>query len=305
MLKFENAIKSEATKKYYNYYLGKFVSWAKLKNPSDLLIFEPQTFKDASGRTVYDLESWSDSVVAVEVEADPTKHVEQVVTNYGKNREKNYSVWFAVFSEAHKQFIIDELAARNITLQDYSIFVLDESEIIKSYENYHSTTHVSELEAEVLSMFGKGPGTDRMLGQVNVSSEAALEVLRSLEKKDLVSVSQVDVAKKTTDHARGRQYTSHRKVQVVEITNKGKMALDGQSGPATADKEDDQLQKPPQADTTADGKIDYAYDRFSTQLLKKIYNELQSEREKEKVRQVLSSRSAAVSEKNRKETDAA
>jgi len=37
LLKFENAIKSAATRKLYNHYMKKFLEWAKIKDADGLL----------------------------------------------------------------------------------------------------------------------------------------------------------------------------------------------------------------------------------------------------------------------------
>jgi hypothetical protein len=71
----------------------------------DILVFAPDTYHDEKDRLRYDLENWSDEIVAVEVEVDPTKHSSQVVTNYTKNFEKGFDVWFVVFSENHRDYI--------------------------------------------------------------------------------------------------------------------------------------------------------------------------------------------------------
>ncbi len=127
----------------------------------DILVFAPDTYRDEKDRLRYDLENWSDEIIAVEVEVDPTKHARQVVTNYTKNFEKGFSVWFAVFSEKHRDYIKKVLGEAGIDETLYDIMILDQEQILKSHESAedkgHSSTHLSETESYVLALLGESP----------------------------------------------------------------------------------------------------------------------------------------------------
>ncbi len=87
----------------------------------DLLIFEPQLLQGSCRKISYDPLCWSEKVVAVEVEKDPTKHKLQVIENFRKNFELGYNVWFVVFSQKHKQYIMDTMTKNGIDGQLYKI----------------------------------------------------------------------------------------------------------------------------------------------------------------------------------------
>ena len=57
-----------------------------------------------------DPDAWSDSVLAVEVEASPSKHRGQVVANYEKAASAGMSAWFVAFSERDASVVDDALA---------------------------------------------------------------------------------------------------------------------------------------------------------------------------------------------------
>ncbi len=158
----------------------------------DVLIFEPATYNDGkSNRLRFDLEKWSDEIFAIEVEVDPTRHPKQVITNYTKNFEKGFDVWFIVFSEKHKCFIQKTLNRAGIEEKSYQIILFNKEQIIESYKTVGETTTtnnpistINEMELKVLSQLQQHASiitSERTYGQIHVSTYAALQALQNLE----------------------------------------------------------------------------------------------------------------------------
>ena len=78
----------------------------------DLLVVEPAVTKGEGGYPVYDPFAWNTRRrLAVEVETDPTKHMDQAVRNYAKNAELGCDVWFVCFEERHREALEDAIRA--------------------------------------------------------------------------------------------------------------------------------------------------------------------------------------------------
>ena len=93
---------------------------------ADLIIYEfkPSSLKKPSQRrNKMDPLLWSEDIIAVEVETDPTKHKDQVVVNYEKNAQLKMQVWFVVFSQKHKDYIDKLMREKRIT--QYKIIIVD------------------------------------------------------------------------------------------------------------------------------------------------------------------------------------
>lgn len=76
----------------------------------DLIIMEPRHKTDSRGRVTYDGNAWNDNtVVALEVETSPSKHISQISRNYSKNVDAGYMVWFVAFDARDARRIRDAL----------------------------------------------------------------------------------------------------------------------------------------------------------------------------------------------------
>ena len=85
----------------------------------DLLIAEPEYAHDRPSPSRWN----SDTAVALEVETDPAKHLDQVYINWKKNDAMNLRVWFVAFSQKHRMKIIEALASSGVSDSKYSIDV--------------------------------------------------------------------------------------------------------------------------------------------------------------------------------------
>ncbi|MEM3065152.1 MAG: DUF87 domain-containing protein [Candidatus Nitrosotenuis sp.] len=256
----------------------------------DILVFTPDTYRDEKDRLRYDLENWSDEIVAVEVEVDPTKHADQVVTNYTKNFEKGFDVWFIVFSEKHRDFVNKVLGEAGIDEKLYQIMILNKEQTLKSYETLEkddSSTHLTEIESQVLALLGDSPSTAQSVSsQMPISTDTVLQAMKGLEQKSLADSAYSEIKTKKMDLKHNATITRAQKKKYYELTTQGKEILDDndtnpKSSPASETNSDDYL--PEQSD---DVLLEYLKDP--------------SYEEKEKVILILENRGYRVSIKNNK-----
>ena len=220
----------------------------------DILVFTPDTYRDEKDRLRYDLENWSDEIIAVEVEVDPTKHADQVVTNYTKNFEKGFDVWFVVFSDKHRDFINKVLSEAGIDEKLYHVMILNKEQILKSYETLEgkdSSTHLTEIESQVLALLGESPSTaQNITSQMPVPTNTILQAMKGLEQKSLVDSSYSEIKTKKTDLKHNAILTRAQKKEYYELTSQGKEILqddtNSKSLPENAKNYDDYL--PEQSD---------------------------------------------------------
>lgn len=190
----------------------------------DLLVYEPDTYKDTEGRTRYNLDRFSDVAYAIEVETDPTKHGKQVVINFQKNYDKDYEVWFAVFNEKHSEYIHKVLSDAEIDSKLYKIIQLNEEDVLNYYEKMDtkSSTHIGNLEYEVLSKLDSGASPAKVAGQMPVSVNSVLFAMKSLEMKDMVEMGYVETKVTKTSYKRNAIEKTPKKTTYAKPTKKGK-----------------------------------------------------------------------------------
>jgi DNA-binding PadR family transcriptional regulator len=258
----------------------------------DILVFTPDSYRDEKDRLRYDLENWSDEIVAVEVEVDPTKHADQVVTNYTKNFEKGFDVWFVVFSENHRDYTNKVLGEAGIDENLYHIMILNKEQILKSYEtledNVHSSTHLTEIESQVLSLLGKSPSTAQgIASQMPVSTNTILQAIMGLEQKNLANSSYSEIKTKKTDLKRDAIIARAQKKKYYELTTQGKEIL-----------QDDNTSSKELSPTNETNSDDYLPEQSDDILLE--YLKDPSYEEKQNVILILENRGYRVSIKNNK-----
>jgi len=254
----------------------------------DILVFTPDTYTDEKDRLRYDLENWSDEIIAVEVEVDPTKHAGQVVTNYTKNFEKGFVIWFVVFSEKHRDYIRKILSEAGIEQKLYDIMILDQEQILKSYEsaedNDKSSTHLSEMESQVLALLGDSSSTaQNITSQMPVSTNTILQTMNSLQQKHLVDAGYSETKTKKTDLKHNAIIKRAQKKKYYELTTQAKEIL----------QDDDE--KP---ESQNENKYDYLPEQSDDVLLEHLRDP--SYEEKQNVILILENRGYRVSIKNNK-----
>lgn len=86
--------------------------------------YEPPKMAMPSGRPV-DPDVWSDDVLAVEVEASPSKHRDQVLANYEKAAAAGMSVWFVAFGERDASVVGEVLGGAGAGRGSYRVSIAD------------------------------------------------------------------------------------------------------------------------------------------------------------------------------------
>ncbi|MDE1863040.1 MAG: DUF87 domain-containing protein [Thaumarchaeota archaeon] len=152
----------------------------------DLLIFEPERIPNSQNGMQYDPYRWSDKAVAVEVETDPTKHASQIVTNFQKNFQLGYEVWFVAFSEKHGQYLIDTMEKNGIGRHLYKITVMSQESVERlSNLSGDSVTHLTIEELEVYNALGNGRTPRSIAERIGLSTYDVMAMLWKLEKKGM------------------------------------------------------------------------------------------------------------------------
>ncbi len=153
--------------------------------------FRPVNGNDITKHGKVDPTIWSDKVIAVEVETDPTKHKGQVYINYEKNASRGMGVWFVVFSAKHKEYVIDALAEKDIGTELYGLVLVDPQSIDFKNEKYSAASQsVDDMQDMVVK--GIGTGYESVQGIVNKSNLTTSQVmacLHSMERRGIVERS--------------------------------------------------------------------------------------------------------------------
>ena len=185
-----------------------------------------QKSKEKKKYVQFDPTTWSPDVLTVEVETDPTKHKEQVFKNYQKNELLGMKVWFVVFEEKHKDYIIKALTEKGISEDAYMISVMKKDKINEQdYEEQAGL--VSGPEAEVLEGIGDGYATvKKLVHMTSLSPSQVMACIENLEGSGKITKSGV-VRKKSEESLVGAGTQKSSKAEHAysiseEITQKAK-----------------------------------------------------------------------------------
>ncbi|MHB8602308.1 MAG: type IV secretory system conjugative DNA transfer family protein [Nitrosotalea sp.] len=190
----------------------------------DLLIFEPQRMEYTGREIAYDKLTWSERIIAVEVETDPTKHESQVVENFRKNFELGYDVWFVVFSEKHKQYIMYIMNKNDIVEQFYKITLIppESVERLGNIQN-NSVTHLTREELEVYNALKTGGTAKSIADKIGMSTYDVMGVLWKLEEKGIAERGSIEIKKTVLDLGHGRNNITKSKVEYFVPTEESKI----------------------------------------------------------------------------------
>lgn len=106
--------------------------------------------------------------------------------------------------------------------------ILNKEQILKSYETIedNSSTHLTEIESQVLSSLGESPSTaQNITSQMPVSTDMILQAMNSLEQKSLVDSSYSEIKTKKTDLKHDAIIKRTQKKKYYELTTKGQEVL--------------------------------------------------------------------------------
>jgi len=219
----------------------------KVEQRPDLLIFEPERRK-TSKEITYDPLYWSEKIIAVEVEIDPTKHESQVVENFRKNFELGYDVWFVVFSEKHKQYIKYVMAKNSIVEQCYEIILIRPESVERLSNTPNGTiTHLSREELEVYDVLKNGETAKSIADKIVMSTYDVMGMLWKLEEKGIVECDSIEAKKTVLDLGQGKNNITKSKIECSAPTEESKILEKPQ---------EDLKQKPEDGITVSNQNID-------------------------------------------------
>ena len=234
----------------------------------DLLIFEPQR-RDDSKDITYDPLYWSEKIIAVEVETDPTKHESQVVENFRKNFELGYDVWFIVFSDKHKQYVVDAMNKNNIAKQFYNIVLIppDAVERLGNIQN-NSVTHLTREELEVYNIL-KGGGTAQSVAyKAELSAYDVMGILWKLEQKGVAERGYIETRNTKFALEGGKNITQTKREEYFIPTEEGKkLTENSNSHNLEAEKKNDTAVLP---DTNDKKPVGFDFSKLSDRGLKDL-----------------------------------
>ncbi len=99
----------------------------------DILIVEPDVIKQKTGAVTYDPRNWNKrTMLAVEVETNPGKHIEHSVHNYTKNVEKGMHVWFVCEKEKHRVKLEEAIRARHPGFERCKMDVINVKKVLRN-----------------------------------------------------------------------------------------------------------------------------------------------------------------------------
>ncbi len=182
------------------------------KQRPDLLVFEPQKIQNSSSETMYDPLQWSNKVIAVEVETDPTKHSLQVLENFEKNFEFGHDTWFVVFSEKHRQYITELLEKNRVDRKLYKISIVEPESVerLSNVQN-NSVAHLTREELEIYNALGRGRTAKSVAERVGLSSYDVMAILWRLEQKGLAERGYAETKKAEVNLVSGMKSTETRR----------------------------------------------------------------------------------------------
>jgi hypothetical protein len=212
----------------------------------DLLIFEPQLIQDQNKTTSYDPLYWSEKIIAVEVETDPTKHESQLVENFRKNFELGYNIWFVVFTQKHKQYIMDIMNKNGIVQQFYNTIIIPQESIerLSNIQN-NSVAHLTPEESEVYNVLKDGGTVPWIAEKTRFSSYDVVGILWKLEQKGITERGYAETKKTEHDPVSGKKTTETKKQEYFIPTEEGRSLETPQKTESiTAGKDKNVVEKP-------------------------------------------------------------
>jgi hypothetical protein len=149
----------------------------KNSSQADVTIYSPKLVRNENGQDTYNPSEWSDEIIAVEVEATPGKHPEQIFVNWEKNAKNGRLVWFIVLNEQDKTICEKSLRHNGVDPKNYVIQVFDSNALTASADSSAVSTHqIHSLIYESLLLSG---------GQI--AHNAILERLHQYDIKEITA----------------------------------------------------------------------------------------------------------------------
>jgi|APSaa5957512535_1039671.scaffolds.fasta_scaffold08636_4 hypothetical protein len=165
---------------------------------ADLTVFSFKTIDSTEPITIYtkfDPDFWSDSILAIEVETEPSKHppteknpISQVYKNFTKNKKNHYDVCFVTFSVISAEKIREILAHYSIGREEYQIMLVSPS--VRMPKHIDSITPEEE---KIIRTLDDVPGSTakRIIAASKLNPVEAIAAINSLEHKEILERSGV------------------------------------------------------------------------------------------------------------------
>jgi len=190
--------------KNYNYCI--LDTAEKTTEKADLTVYSFKPVDETEPITAYtkfDPDFWSDDVLAIEVETDPSKHppsekypISQIFQNYTKNKKNHYDVYFIVFSQKSGEILRDILAHYSIGKEEYHLHIIEPSVRIDKSE----LTSITSEEEKIIRTLDDIPGgtAKKIIKASKLNPIEAAAAIKSLEKKDILERSGIGSANSKT-----------------------------------------------------------------------------------------------------------
>lgn len=164
----------------------------KAEQKPDLLIFDLKRRADLEGIT-YDPLYWSEKITAIEIETDPTKNKDQVIKNFRKNFECGYFVWFVVFSDKHRQDLINHMNQNEIDGHLYKILYISTGTVerIGNKQNKNLETYLKSEEREMYNGLEESMAKF-VSGEIELSANDVMTNLCKLEPNKIMEGMALD-----------------------------------------------------------------------------------------------------------------
>ncbi len=194
----------------------------------DLLVIEPETVTDKFDNLRFDPHRWNEKGrLAVEVETDPTKHMEHSVRNYSKNVERGYDVWFVCFSAEGREALEEAIRKEypgfercRMDVINYSRTARGEDGIPDTYDESFSGVRVKDM-LEVV-----GVTEDEMATRREPSTHVSRESMRVQNELARKRAGGAFVGTTGTDHV-GPDVKVRRRGKVIRLPELDYRILDG------------------------------------------------------------------------------
>ena len=124
-------------------------------------------------------------------------------------------VWFVVFNQKHKDYVINALAEKNIGIESYEIILVDPKSIDSKNKYPDSSESIDDMQDKVVKGIGTGYSTlSDIVDKSNLTASQVMACLESMEKRGMVERS--GAVKTTTKQS--LDLTGTRKTQTKKDT---------------------------------------------------------------------------------------
>ena len=163
---------------------------------ADLTVFSFKGIDETEPETIYskyDPDFWSDDILAIEVETEPSKHppserypISQIYKNFTKNKKNHCNVCFVTFSQDSGEKIREILAHYSIGREEYQLMIVPPSVRIPKENN-----SITPEEEKIIRTLDDIPGSTakKIIAASKLDPFEAIAAINSLENKNILERS--------------------------------------------------------------------------------------------------------------------